>query len=147
MISQSPGNDGVEYPLQGPFLGSDLDTKASHPTRLPQPGSVSGMAAQQRAEDRPFRFLDLPKELRLMVYERLPVRITHHHIDYCNANYVDRTGRATLILRGVPAQVLVICRLIHDEAKTIIMAKIDSISNRLPRVIMEVRGLCCSFPC
>ncbi|KAF2650800.1 hypothetical protein K491DRAFT_682715 [Lophiostoma macrostomum CBS 122681] len=85
--------------------------------------------------DQPFRFLDLPPELRLMVYERLPRKIKHRRItEKTNNDYV------ILIDKSIPTSILATCKQIYDEAIHIVSEAIrDFILYSPPKLI-------CSFP-
>jgi hypothetical protein len=75
----------------------------------------------------PFRLLDLPKELCLMIYEQLPIRITHHPV----LNQAPIVVRITL--PGV--KLLATCRQIRSEATAILSNKLTAIAFQPVRII------------
>jgi hypothetical protein len=109
------------------------------------------------ANTQPFRFLDLAKELRLMVYERLPVKVRYHEFRLYiprNAAYLyDQYGQkypdeskappdmrlVHKTLHGVA--VLATCRLINNEAAAILKLLLDRIRSEPTRVILTTRSL------
>ncbi|KAF2108792.1 hypothetical protein BDV96DRAFT_586671 [Lophiotrema nucula] len=64
-------------------------------------------------------FLDLPKEIRLMIYERLPRTIRHTTLT------VHEGISATLIQPTTPTSILATCRQINDEAQGIVKNTVD----------------------
>jgi len=78
---------------------------------------------------RPFRFLDLPAEMRLIVYEYLPLKTVRHKFDQEYHQSVsnrdeNKIPSFTLINFLVPSEILATCRLIYREAGPIINRKI-----------------------
>ncbi|KAF2651100.1 hypothetical protein K491DRAFT_607620, partial [Lophiostoma macrostomum CBS 122681] len=88
-----------------------------------------------------FRFLDLPKENRLMVYERLPTKTIHNH---CQKRWICPMFKSvsdfqyTLVHTTVTSlSILSTCRQIHSEASVIMEAKAQDILSRSPRIIVS----------
>ncbi|KAF2705113.1 hypothetical protein K504DRAFT_107493 [Pleomassaria siparia CBS 279.74] len=72
----------------------------------------------------PFRFLDLPKEIRLMVYEHLPLLLKHHKVLLpFNSSADEPMCEITLIVRCLPMGILRTCRTIFKEANTIMQKR------------------------
>jgi hypothetical protein len=74
----------------------------------------------------PFLFLRLPKEIRLMIYERLPDEIDYyschgirHNVLYSKTRYILKTTCAS-------TAILATCRAVHSEASSIIKKNIVS---------------------
>jgi len=97
------------------------------------------MSAQD--DSKPFRFMDLPSELRLIIYNRLPRQIKHTEVRYVGAaawplqdESVDST--VILITRHLPVAILRTSRQIHDEAFDIVTALVQTfVTESHPRAI------------
>lgn len=91
-------------------------------------------------EHQSFRFLDLPSELRLMVYEMLPVKITRHEF----VQQSDLPQYFALIDFAAPVAILATCRQIYEEADAILSSKLQQLQSSethcaIPR--LEAGGL------
>lgn len=92
---------------------------------------------REAREVEPFRFLDLPKELRLLVYENLPRTIKHHQTRHPD----EPSHRMSFILKSVPVAILSTCRTVHDEARPILQATLNAFVRDVPpRLIDGVSG-------
>ncbi|KAF1974473.1 hypothetical protein BU23DRAFT_94113 [Bimuria novae-zelandiae CBS 107.79] len=80
----------------------------------------------------PFRFLDPPKDLRLMVYERLTIQTRHMPaLDCFQTDF-------TIVYRVVPGiEIFATCRQINDEAGAILYARLRSIIAIPPQIILD----------
>lgn len=72
----------------------------------------------------PFPFMRLPSEIRLMIYERIPIELkvrefTHHAPDTPNS----KPFRFSLIDRTICAAILRTCRQVYKEANPILHKK------------------------
>ncbi|KAF2005484.1 hypothetical protein P154DRAFT_530685 [Amniculicola lignicola CBS 123094] len=78
---------------------------------------------------RAFPFLDLPKELRLMVYEAVP--IVEQECTLRNPNFYI----ITLRVRELPVDILATCRFIYEEAKDILGSRLKKLHSAPPVLI------------
>lgn len=77
----------------------------------------------------PFRFLDLPKELRLMIYERLIVRPT---LDLHLVNGLGKDATMRIVTPSLGAPILLVCKTTYAEAVPVIKTSRSTL-----RVIFE----------
>jgi hypothetical protein len=78
----------------------------------------------------PFPFLDLPKDIRFMVYDLFPV-VTRHHVITTLSRYNTDGCSLTIISYRIPGiSLLATCRTINDEA--IGMQRNTAALNRAP---------------
>ncbi len=85
-------------------------------------------------EEQPFRFLDLPKELRLMVYDYLVDR-EHHKISIVED---DESADITLVTPAPVPQIYLTCKELHAEAVPFLQKKVAKLglSRTAPRIIV-----------
>jgi hypothetical protein len=88
----------------------------------------------------PFRFMDLPLEIRLMVYERIPIHIKPHQ--FTNTT-VSRNGATNsysfaVIAKSVELPILTACRQVHTEASLILQRKMADILSTPPRLVIDI---------
>jgi hypothetical protein len=80
-----------------------------------------------------FRFLDLPAELRLLVYEHLEIETRLHTIeDHC-LDPMDSCAAITIEIKSVPGwAILATCRAVFAEASPILLPKLEQIRDVEP---------------
>ncbi|KAH8728067.1 hypothetical protein GQ44DRAFT_724605 [Phaeosphaeriaceae sp. PMI808] len=88
-----------------------------------------------------FRFMSLPKEIRLMVYERLPTKITHRSFDLSSpcdehGDEIDGKGMDMVCSTISGLSILSVCRAINMEATTILQQRLYKL--RTLRLILNV---------
>jgi hypothetical protein len=85
----------------------------------------------------PFRFMDLPKEIRLVVYEKLPIVTRRHDVPLR-----DRQHHLTLVnttIAGV--SILATCRQVNEEASYILAPRLRKTLKAPPKVVIEAHHL------
>jgi hypothetical protein len=106
----------------------------------------------------PFRFLDLPKELRLMVYDFLPIRTTHHQVELELDQEFDRYMNSWLdsfsndhdplvrfMHQSINVAILRTCRTIASEASAILLPKLIAMRNAPTRILVTPHQLHCLY--
>jgi hypothetical protein len=82
------------------------------------------------------RFLELPSEIRLMIYERLPRTVKHHRVNF-NTEKCDIEGWSLVfITRSVPMSILATCRSINSEARAVVSnLAVSFVSTGTPKML------------
>jgi hypothetical protein len=90
----------------------------------------------------PFLLLSLPKELRLMVYERIPIEVRAHDFQGQCKDEAGNTKTHTygIIEKRIDLHILASCRQVREEAHAIVRKKVCDILSTPPRMIMDIRS-------
>jgi hypothetical protein len=81
-----------------------------------------------------FRFLDLPTEIRLIVYEQLDIVIRHSTT--CMAYTTQHNGSSTLVLKLLPLAIFRVCKTTYSEAYAMLRPKMYEILAHPPRIMI-----------
>ncbi|KAI4918269.1 hypothetical protein J4E90_002652 [Alternaria incomplexa] len=92
-----------------------------------------------------FRFLDLPKELRLIIYEYIPIT-TRHHVWEDAARHTSwgeflSGNTITLVVKSISTGILLVSSSIHDECKPILDRKLNALQVEPLRLIVDKQSL------
>jgi hypothetical protein len=88
---------------------------------------------------KPFPFLQLPKELRIMIYEQFSVDTKEHNFSRTLRALPCRSFEVglSLIDRTTPTAILATCRQLYHEARDIISSNVLELKKCLPRMILH----------
>ncbi|KAF1955826.1 hypothetical protein CC80DRAFT_505138 [Byssothecium circinans] len=106
------------------------------------------MATTPGLNTQPFRFLDLPTELRLMVYQRIPITTQRTTIKqtatlgfiWPKCDDGTEPSSITLVKKSTSANILRTCKFIKHEAECYIKTKLESIAKEPLRIVADFRG-------
>lgn len=93
-----------------------------------------------------FQSLDLPPELRCIVYEFVPIFRKHSTIPserISRRTHDEAEAELTLAVNTLPLQLLRTCRQIHDEAKPILAPELELTRQSTPRITMNSEAWHC----
>ncbi|KAF2819132.1 hypothetical protein CC86DRAFT_375306 [Ophiobolus disseminans] len=98
-------------------------------------------------DDKPFRLLDLPVDLRLMVYESIPIITRHHDFQTPSLEPEGPQGMVTLVTKSFETAILATCRTINNEAGRIIAPKLEKLRVEPMRLMIEPDAVefCCDY--
>ncbi|KAF1995752.1 hypothetical protein P154DRAFT_336048 [Amniculicola lignicola CBS 123094] len=83
-----------------------------------------------------FPFLALPPEIRIMIYKRIPIVVSHHKVT--DSLLYGPPEKVTLVTKSVAGiSILATCREVHAEASPILRPLRDSISNTSAKMIVS----------
>ncbi|PVI03127.1 hypothetical protein DM02DRAFT_670079 [Periconia macrospinosa] len=94
----------------------------------------------------PFRFLDLPKAIRLCIYEYLPVTVRHvelpyqYHLNEPSFLNIEEDTWVTCVVKTMSLSILSTCRFINDEASAILKPRLSKLCSRPPQLIYTVNS-------
>jgi hypothetical protein len=95
---------------------------------------------RDRLTSQAFPFLDLPREIRLMVYDYIPIETRQVAMVFDNLVdlYGDSDGglgeteaevsRIKIVHHAIPLEILMTCREVHDEARTMMYDKVEKLN-------------------
>ena len=99
-------------------------------------------------EDKPFRFLDLPAELRYMVYEEIEISSCHYRLKDPTfkpepepEEQTTQPSYMTLVVKSLPVALLATCRLIHEEAARFLAPKLETLRDEPSHFIIDSTSL------
>jgi len=84
--------------------------------------------------------MDLPLEIRLMVYERIPIHIKQHQFTNTtqSRNGAMNSYSFAVIAKSIELPVLTACRQIYAEASPILQRKMADILSTPPRLLIDI---------
>jgi hypothetical protein len=87
-------------------------------------------------DSRPFRFLDLPEEIRLMVYERLSIKTVHRPLCERYSTKSRRSWHTMYVWSTLPGiAILSVCRKVNAEATTVFQSQLKRLQDMPIRLL------------